>query len=686
MQKTPSWMLNPPTSFSDKARLLKEKKGLLNSPGRKGKFLRNLLSEVENHYLRLEERAKQIEPLNFFKPSYEQSLLLNAWMYGISFICVYCANRIGKTAAMFINIMLWIYPNNPKLKIFKPYRVGDPVDDPENYDNPHRSKLVQVFPRPSIHSLKLIADAIKRKPSDIPDPNPLLPHYDPVNQRVLQWLQKQVPEAYAPAFPDAPWNNGGTIWFGAPDQDHHEQVMFPMWKSYLPEYSIDRYVPSEREITLKITAPTGRTTVWEIIGKSYESNDTKWSSGAVDAILLTEGVTPQTFKEIKLRFKDPGVGSHDFTPYLPANSGAASHLAQRIANGKEILPLRTFVFTKFSVYNAPVHIISRDKREGLIASYKDDPEGQARLLGEFYSSSMLVLSNLDRENNLLDWSKDELFHRFPSAQLFRGVDPGLDHPTACAWGALLPTNQLVVYRIFSQQGLTIDQRCDRIIALSGNQRQKVYYGPREEDFYWIEVHNTPQSEIYMATICDYHTFKQDETTGIAYAANYHAAGLPIIESVHTGPEDRAILVNGMLHRNTFTPDLRTNKPPGPRLYFLKNEPGIMAAVLKWEEYYWERIRVGDNKGEPKDKVPSHGDDELDGVSYIACSPFRWTRFRPSARLANDSEPEMHLIEQSQSMRRTRSSAQLATSAKAQPQQVVVFGDTEPFNDDEDDDL
>lgn len=677
--KQPAWITDPPSSLIDKVRLIKDKQSLMSSPGSKGRFLRNLLKEVEQQHSMMMEQAERMDPLAFFHPSYEQSLVLNSWMYGISFVCIYCANRIGKTTACIVNIMLWIFPNNPKWQIFKPYIVGDPIDDPLNQNNPNRGARVQVFQRPDISALKKIADALKRRPAHLPVPNPRKPHYDPDNLLILQWLQKEVPSAYSASYPDAPWNVGGTIWFGAPDQDHHEQVMFPLWKYYLPISSQDRYVPSEREISIKVVSPTGRTTAWELIGKSYESKDTKWSSGAVDIIMLTEGVKPATLKEVKLRFKDPGIGSHDFTPYEPANAGAASALAQRIARGAEKLPLRNFVFTEFSVYDAPAHIISDDKRNGLIESCKDDPEAVARLEGKFFTSSLLILANLSRTNNLLPWSIEEMFERYPTGRIYRGLDPGLDHPTACAWGLLLPTNQWIIYRIFAKSGLPIQSRCEKIIKLSNNAIAKVKWGPGDSDFYCVETHPSSKSEIVCATSCDYHTFKKDEVTDQSYALNYQLAGLNIIESIHMRPEERGQSLDNALLPNQFIPDLRTGVPAGPRVYFLQNSPGIMETFLKWEEFYWERKRSGDDKGAPKDKMPLHGDDELDAVTYLTASPFRWTSWRPSARFESDSEPEDHLASSAQTVQRRSTFATIAKEAAAAAgsnREVRFFGQQE----------
>lgn len=646
-------------------------------------MLRRLWKEVNEEHKQQVARAKEIQPLAFFKPSYEQALMLNAWMYGISFICVYTANRIGKTTAAIINILLWIIPNNPSWLIFKPY-----TDE--------FGRLVRVFPRPNITNVRQIARHIRTHRFK---PDPLQPTYDLSNAKCLQSLQNQ--NFFRPAWPEHPWPGGGTIWFGAPDHEHHEKIIFPLWKQYIPEGIRDRYSPSQKEISLRITSnpdPKNKAhegikpkiTCWEIVGKSYESKDTKWSSGAVDMIALTEGVTEATMSEIKMRFKDPGIGSHDFTPYEPANSGAATHLAHKIFKGIFPLGITSFVFTKFSMRMAPEHIMSKELKAQRIAGMEGNPESKARIDGEFYTSSALVLSNLDRSTHLLPYSKEQfdliLAHHNIRPQIIRAVDPGLDHPTAAAWAYLLPTGHTVIYRIMAERGLTIPARCKRIIELSNNVQSKIYYGkktPTSTEFYKLETHPHPNSEVALVTIADYHTFKEDEVTGLEYATNYILEGLPISESVHTGPEDRAVELDGDLAPSPFLPTLVPSEaiqelfhshnlkvcnhcklpdnqttdepvipslqgaPGGSKVYFLQYGMGILASFIKWEDFYWERKKSGDDKGQPKDTIPSHGDDELDAVTYITCSQYRWTNHFMPARLPNDSEPDEELIEWAQ---------------------------------------
>lgn len=680
---TPDWMIDPPESIKDKLVLIKQNKHLLVKKGRKGRFLRSLLKELNQDTTAVEDKAKALEPLAFFKPSFDQALLLNAWIWGIAFMGIYTANRIGKTTAAIVNFLLWIFPNKPEWQnkgVFRKYYVGKGIDE-ENKGNPREGQLVEIFPRPSVESIYDIADYILKHNLK---PRPEEPHYSKHNAPILRRLQKALPHAYAPVFPYAPYNKGGSIWMGAPDHKHHKKIIMPLWKQYLPKNCIDRFSPTDQEMTFRVEGKK-RTTIWDWTGKSYDSIDTKWSSGAVDIIHLTEGIPPSQFKEAKARFKDPAVGAHDFTPYEPTNTGQSTALAKRIMTGKEELPLPTFVFKNMSVFDAPVHVLPKRKRKGMIKTYKNDPEAEGRLYGRFWSSSALVLSNLERTTHLLNWSKEELFERHPNGRLYRGFDPGKDHPSACAWGLLTKQNQWIIYRIFQKRGLTIKERCKQIVELSNNKLHVVKYGKGERDFYLVETHPNPDSEIVTLTLTDFHTFKEDEVTGQAYSLNYILNGLQITESTHMRPEDRAEKLNDQLEMSPYLPGLHLlqnaqdprSRPPGAEVYFLKNEPGVMEAVGGWEEFYWERYKAGELKGEPKGTVPTHKDDALDAVCYMTCGNFRWTSYQPPAKIIdnelsidNDLARYARLVT---TARTTIDRDDFATIAKPTEREVKVFG-------------
>jgi hypothetical protein len=284
--------------------------------------------------------------------------------------------------------------------------------------------------------------------------------------------------------------------------------------------------------------------------------------------------------------------------------------------------------------DAPDWIVGPEKKAELLKTCENSDQAKARIEGEFYTSSGLVLNNYQPEVNLLHWTLEELLEKFPDAKLYRAMDPGLDHPTTCAWGALLRTNQWVIYRVLSQRGLSISDRCKTIIELSGNiQIEKTEGGFKQVH----EVMNTPKSEKIEATIADYHVFKTDEVTMLPVAHQYTLKGLPLLESTHKGPEDRAMSLNDALKVSNFYPCILTGKAPGPKIYFLSTGVGVLAAIAKWQDFYWERFRGGEMKGMPKDKIPSHGDDELDSVCYLESSSFVWTKYSRFGNLKSQSE-------------------------------------------------
>jgi len=116
-------------------------------------------------------------------------------------------------------------------------------------------------------------------------------------------------------------------------------------------------------------------------------------------------------------------------------------------------------------------------------------------------------------------------------------------------------------------------------------------------------------------------------------------GLQIIESVTTRPEQRGIECNSKLDRDAhkYLAHPIRNVSPGARLFFLTKEPGVANALDKFDQVFWDRFKSGENRGEPKDKIQIHGDDELDALCYLTSSPYIWT-----AREARRREPEENL--------------------------------------------
>lgn len=626
------WWKNPPATLEERVNILHKFEDYIGDDSEHGEALRELVKSLRAEAKDIADEAKRDNPLAFATLSYEQILKCNSWVWGVTFTCDFDANRKGKTAGAIMSALLWIFPNDPVWTIFTPY-----VDEWDRH--------CELLRRPSMSNVIKIQEYLLEHPELKGDPR--IQPYEGENLKHYKALQEALPDCFKPAFPYPCYRDPDvTAWQGAPDVDYHKQIIMPEWNKWLPKSAIKSSSEHEKRIELEVKyldplTRTHKTCAWKILFKSYESKDEKFSGAAVKMILLTEGIKPAHLNEIRQRFQSDGVGAWDYTPYEARNAGSKTALAHKIFTGKEELPLSPFVFTGFGIEKTPTYILPASKKRDLIRMWKGKPEGEARIKGNFFTSSPVVLSNLDLDFHGVPWTREELFARFPEGRIYRAIDPGWDHPTCMVWALLTKTNTWYIYRVFSKNGMGIADRCEKMIELSGNSRCKVQYGPGDDDYYYEEIHDSPDSEVAVATIADFHTFKTDERTKRPYSANYVKEGLTIIPSTTLTPKHRAAEFNDKLR-----PDLQKGhpihmKPPGCRVYFLLNEYGVAEACDKLQNVFWERFATGEHKGEPKGEIQDHDDDELDGVSYVVCSPFRWTKEVPSKKTAPEHDNIKH---------------------------------------------
>lgn len=605
------WWHDPPTDPTAILLKLTARFAVLRHKTEEGEALRRLLIQLNRTFHAALREAKDACPIAFFKPSYEQALMLNAWVYGCNFPITFASNRIGKTACYVINALLWLLPNDPGWIMFQEY-------------TDHLGRKVRVLPRPRLAALTHIQDFFRDFPGLAGNPNASV--YDPENAQRIETSHREAPGLWKLAYPAAPIQENCSVWLGAPDKEWHRAIMMRRWKDWIPKYAIDQWNTTECYFRLNTASSTNPKPITvDVSCKSYESKDEKWSGDAVTGIMLSEGFGAEILTEVKMRLAPVAFASWDYTPVEARNVGKKTQLAHKVFKGQEEMPLRTHVFTKFRVADAPEHIIPRTKREDMIRMYAGTDIGKARIEGEFFSSSRQILQNLNKEFHCLPWTKEYLFERFPTGLRFRSMDPGFDHPTAVCWALLAPNNCWYVYRFFAQRGLTIPVRCQRIIELSGNARQRVSYGPGVADFMWQECHPHPHSEGFVGTIADYKMFVTDQSSGLNQSVNYAKEGLPLVESVHLSPEVRATQLDSKLDLRAYPYSAHPIRgiPPGAGVYFLTGEPGVAEAVEKMESLFWDMLMGGPNKGESKDKVPIHGDDELDALCYLTSSNYIW---------------------------------------------------------------
>jgi hypothetical protein len=611
------WWLNPPDDLEGQLSIFNSRLEHLQDQTPEGQELRAIFVKLNNEAESLSKQAKEDCPIAFMRLGWEQALKCNSWVWGIGFDVDFDANRKGKTCCSIINAILYILPNDPHWKMFTSY-----VDD--------WGRIVQVLQRPVAQKILKIRNYLKEHPELKGDP--FKQPYDDDNIEKFASLQKALPDCFTPAYPNACYSDkNNTLWHGAPDSDYHKDIIMPEWRKWLPKSVMVR--DSDYDKTIDLTFRIGKAEYnWYLVFKSYESKDTKWSGAAVSGILLTEGVKEETLDEIRQRFRNDAFGHWDYTPYEPRNVGAKTAIAHKVFKGQVELPLSPFVFSGFGIDKTPTFILPEEKRKEMISMWAGTAQGEARIRGKFFTSSPVVLTNLDRFFHTIPWTKEELFARFPEGNLYRGLDPGYDHPTACAWCLLNKVNTWFIYRIYSKAGTSIPQRCKDIIELTGNTRIEKKWGRGDDDKYYTEALKDGKSEQIISTIADYHVFKDDENTKQPYSTNYVKQGLVLVPSTTMRPRDRAQKFDELLQPDLTRAHPVSRIPPASKVYFLINEPGVAEAVERLENIFWDRYRSGDRLGEPKDEIQSHDDDEFDAMCYLLCSPVRWmprSTFAPS---------------------------------------------------------
>lgn len=591
------WTTSDPDAIS-----LQDANDILQDPTSQKIFpqqFRALVQSVQSRINDIAQKSKEDNPLAWIQPSYEQALKLNCWALGINYIVDFDANRIGKTTTGVINTLLWLFPSQPDWIMHQPH-------------TDHQNRTYHTLPRPPLWLVSIIASALKHLTTD-----PKLPLDHPTNLEAykitLNLISNLPPRPTNLPPPSAKIPR--VVWIGAPDNDYQEEIIMPEFKKWIPHHLLEDY--SAYSHTIRLAHST------TLLFKSYDSKDTKWSGAAVDGIMLTEGVPIDVFNEVRQRYKYPAFASWDYTPYEARNTASKSALAYKVFQGTEQLPLHPYVFSGFGLQSAPEHILPKDKKDDLIRMWEGKPQGDARIKGIFYSSSPVLLKNYTPEIHAIPLTFLQLQQLYAPRPLllFRGLDPGWGHLCACAYMALAPDNTRYIYRFYARSQRSIDERCEDIINLTGNTLRPHPRDPTRR----IEHPSTPDN-LPKITWIDYHSFKTDETTKQPFANHYMKAGLIVRPSITYGPEMRATQLNNLLLPQVHLPHPMTKKPPGSKIYFLINEPGVAQALAKVTELFWQTFEKGEKRGMPKDQPQDYDDDELDALCYVTAPTITYQSF------------------------------------------------------------
>jgi hypothetical protein len=587
------------------------------------KILQELLDRIDTLERQLIESSKGDCPIAFLIPTYEQAQMMNAWSpdfepdlapSGYQSAVNFGGVRSLKTWAVQMGTVLWMVPNEPEWPIFQ-----------EHEDHLGRGKY-QVFRRP-------IWDVWHR-------------------QGRLTYSDEEPPIS------------GRNIWHGCVDEDH--------WKSKL-----DRAY--RRMMPLKWVKRVGKEYKWSISDKYFEtkwdvrlsaklynSDVQSWSGDEVFLLNLDEGPPEDKLEEAVMRSR---YIQWAYTPREAANVAERAQIARDVYYGDRNLVGKVKFFLSKTA-DVPDSIMPAEiKKIRLENAARMGEAGRVAVEGGFFDSSPTVFSAFSRDRHILpitgadvldaingktipdrDGVSFKWMEAFKNANIIRGFDEGLAHPTACSWFAILETGEYVMFKEYCKANTSIPERCEAVIALSGNSREPINFdGPvtnremelarqfapeilkdrKREEATGRQVRRWRERDSGMfirKTFADSKIFRRDPQHPLdSWVENYSREGLRMERATNALPEARADYVNGMFRadgtRQHLNPAQRTpEKPYGYRLYITMDCP-IM--IRKFERYLWEQKAAGPYRGDPTGKPDRRDDDLVDATCYGAASKLRW---------------------------------------------------------------
>ena len=120
------WWKNPPVDLEKRVEILHRFEDYVHDDSEHGEALRDLVKSLRAEAKDIADEAKRDNPLAFATLSYEQILKCNSWVWGVTYICDFDANRKGKTAGAILSALLWIFPNDPVHRVH-PWKYWDEI-------------------------------------------------------------------------------------------------------------------------------------------------------------------------------------------------------------------------------------------------------------------------------------------------------------------------------------------------------------------------------------------------------------------------------------------------------------------------------------------------------------------------------------------------------------------------------
>lgn len=586
-----------------------------------------LFYRIKDELRKLEQTFQSDCPIAHIRVGWAQAQIINSWHpdfephvapEGYNSILDVSSVRAGKTWALIINMALWLIPNDPDWPFF------------DEHEHPIHGKY-RVLPRFD---------------------------WDEWQRTGRRVFNKELPPKSA-----------CEMWLGCVDESHYLQKIDPKLRKLIPAKYVKMredgqlsWFKSEKSLQTKF----GST----LTCKLYNSDMTAWSGTELFFTGFDEGPTEDKVDEAVFRSTYTHIA---FTPREAANIGNKTALAKKIAKGEKRLVGKLKVY-QFKMEDTEDYILgegnaklgAKKKADRLAIAATMGDAGRAAVEGGFWESSPLVFNNFNPKLSILPVNGDMIVRavtgentpeerrKYPwlekvyMANLLRGFDEGLAHPTACGWLAMLRTGERILYRDYEASDTSITQRVERIVDLSGNKLEIVNLstllarnhdaarhfalgvqrdetrermtGQRSNRYREVWVR-----EPIRRTIADSKIFKRDPTHPMDdWTENYRRAGLTLDRARTDGPAARCDFLNGL-----FRPDhTRMHLNPGQ-----SGEDGFGCGLYitndcvtfrkRIEEYLWEQFKTGPRVGQFTGKPGALEDDLIDAVSYVCNARLTW---------------------------------------------------------------
>lgn len=309
--------------------------------------------------------------------------------------------------------------------------------------------------------------------------------------------------------------------------------------------------------------------------KSADSGREKFQSASVDLAWIDEECEEDVFDEVFQRTADcAGKILVTLTPLTDIGSGAKTPWVYDLY--KSFVGGRSDVcFVSLSALDNP--FIPEIEKDRLKEKWAGHPEEKARLYGEFIQRSGLVYPQWD--------SKIHMVKPFPIPREWRrivSIDPAATGITAAVWGAVRPTGDIYLYKLYYEANKIVSDHAKNILVRNGGDPVDIWL----IDPYWGAARNAE-------------THKQGFQL-------YREAGV----SVRLAPRAEDFGRDTLAEYLSASLD-KSRRHPGIFVF-----DDLKQLQIEFEGYVWDLVSKGPMKGANKGKPLKRADHGINATQYL----------------------------------------------------------------------